>query len=122
MFPFKYKGITYNCCTRDILLEETGAVCSTKVDDSGQHVEGQGNYGICEQKCQPKTYYENNKHFYIRPKPDPGILEQLLPDIDTDWYLGSSFNTGSSIKTLPFWDHKILQMIILLISMMANVF
>ena len=55
-FPFKYKSITYNQCTIDGNEEnETSAWCSTKVDDSGNHVAGQGKYGFCEPKCQPKN-------------------------------------------------------------------
>ena len=32
-----------------------GAWCSTKVDNSGRHIGGQGNYGFCDPKCQPST-------------------------------------------------------------------
>ena len=80
-------------------------MCSTKVDNSGEHVEGQGNYGICEQKCQPKPYYKDKNQFLSCPEPfEPviGDLEQLPPDTNTEWFMGTSFNTGSSVKALLF--------------------
>ena len=54
IFPFKFRGITYNSCTTNGNDPgDTNAWCSTKVDDSGEHVgDGQGNWGNCETKCQ----------------------------------------------------------------------
>ena len=55
IFPFKYRGKTYNCCTfDDNYATDTDAWCSTKVDRTGEHLSGQGKYGFCEPKCQPK--------------------------------------------------------------------
>ena len=46
-FPFILSGVTYNECAFDI----EGYWCSTKVDYSGVHIGGQGNWGICSQGC-----------------------------------------------------------------------
>ena len=55
-FPFKYESVTFNqCITHGNEEYETLAWCSTKVDGSGNHVVGQGKYGFCEPKCQPKN-------------------------------------------------------------------
>ena len=55
-FPFKYDSITFNqCITHGNGEDETLAWCSTKVDNFGNHVVGQGKYGFCEPKCQPKN-------------------------------------------------------------------
>ena len=54
---------------------------------------------------QRAVYYEDINQFLLRPDPfEPVIsdLEQLPPDTDTEWFMGSTFTTGSSIKTLPF--------------------
>ena len=47
IFPFKFNGVTYNECA----LDSDGYWCSTKVDSSGVHIGGQGNWGICSQGC-----------------------------------------------------------------------
>ena len=81
-FPFKYDGITYNQCTTDGNEEnETLAWCSTKVDNSGNHVAGQGKYGFCEPKCQPRnigrffTIYLDSLQGYLQwPLAQGGIL------------------------------------------------
>ena len=57
IFPFKLNAgteneITYNTCTRDLQDPSGPAWCSTKVDESGGHIEG--HYGFCEGKCQPR--------------------------------------------------------------------
>ena len=52
VFPFKFRNTTYNCCTFDA-SPENKAWCSTKVDQAGNHIGGQGNWGYCEEKCQP---------------------------------------------------------------------
>ena len=60
IFPFEYRGVTYNSCTtkgNDPDESETKAWCSTKVNDFGIHIEEQGNWGICETKCQPQSIF-----------------------------------------------------------------
>ena len=47
IFPFKFNGRTFNECTWD----EDGAWCSTQVDKNGNHVGGQGKWGLCGQEC-----------------------------------------------------------------------
>ena len=50
IFPFKYNGNTYNFCPIDP-EDSTKHWCSTKVDSSGQHVAGSGEYGTCGPDC-----------------------------------------------------------------------
>ena len=52
IFPFRYKGKTYNTCTlKDARNTNNEAWCSTKVDRSGKHVSGKGKWGNCGQGC-----------------------------------------------------------------------
>ena len=50
IFPFKFDGITWNTCTN---VDDPSAPfwCSTKVDDEGNHIGGQGNWGNCASNC-----------------------------------------------------------------------
>ena len=48
--PFIYKGTTYFGCPVD-LVDDTKTWCSTKIDDKGVHVSGQGEYGFCSSTC-----------------------------------------------------------------------
>ena len=58
IFPFTYKGVTYNTCTY-VDHPEQKEWCSTKVDENGVHVSGGNNWGECrgpcprERKCPP---------------------------------------------------------------------
>ena len=55
IFPFKLYGNTYECCTTALNDPgNTDAWCSTMVDNWGGHIGGQGKWGTCESKCQPK--------------------------------------------------------------------
>ena len=51
IFPFKFDGQTWNTCTN--VDDPSGPYwCSTKVDDQGNHIGGQGNWGNCDgSKC-----------------------------------------------------------------------
>ena len=55
IFPFTWFEKTYNVCTHDGhtgLAEINGEPwCSTKVDEDGTHISGQGNWGRCGQAC-----------------------------------------------------------------------
>ena len=52
IFPFKFRGETYNACKSDISPAPNGDPwCSTKVDNDGVHIGGQGNWGVCSQAC-----------------------------------------------------------------------
>jgi hypothetical protein len=52
IFPFRYKGKTYDTCTlKDADNTNNEAWCSTKVDRSGKHVTGKGKWGNCGQGC-----------------------------------------------------------------------
>merc|ERR1712154_294074 len=58
VFPFSYAGVTHNSCAEWIYGGTgTGSTwCSTLVDSSGVHVNGQGNYGFCGPDCaSPKS-------------------------------------------------------------------
>lgn len=59
VFPFTYKGTTYDKCTA-VDHEEGLEWCSTQVDSEGGHVTGSGRWGVCtspacprEQVCPP---------------------------------------------------------------------
>ena len=53
VFPFRFEGVTYTSCTQaGNTGGNTQAWCSTLVNDSGEHVGGQGKWGNCESKCQ----------------------------------------------------------------------
>ena len=52
IFPFVFGEMTYNACTREVSPAINGDPwCSTKVDDDGQHISRQGNWGRCSQAC-----------------------------------------------------------------------
>ena len=50
IFPFTYGGVSYNYCPVDP-DEPSKRWCSTKVDASGTHVTGTGEYGHCGPDC-----------------------------------------------------------------------
>merc|ERR1712226_1142598 len=50
VFPFTWQGKTFNSCTKE--GDDQGKLwCSTMVDQAGNHVTGQGQYGFCSQAC-----------------------------------------------------------------------
>ena len=51
VFPFKWKNLTHNECTVHGSPEPDKRWCSTKVDEDGVHIAGQGNYGYCGPEC-----------------------------------------------------------------------
>merc|ERR1719219_550576 len=50
IFPFTWKGVTYNGCPVDP-QESTERWCSTKVDSAGNHVTGEKEFGYCASNC-----------------------------------------------------------------------
>ena len=61
IFPFRYKGKTYDACTwKDADQTNNQAWCSTKVDNLGNHVRGK--WGDCGQGC-PFPEIEDGKLF-----------------------------------------------------------
>ena len=50
IFPFRHDGVTHNTCTL-ASTSDNKPWCSTLVDDSGNHVKGQGNFGDCGPEC-----------------------------------------------------------------------
>jgi hypothetical protein len=58
VFPFTFGGETFSTCTPWVYGGEHQGKpwCSTKVDSSGVHVNGEGNYGFCGSQCEtPKV-------------------------------------------------------------------
>merc|ERR1711902_296301 len=55
IFPFTFNGVTYVSCAEWVYGGENQGQkwCSTKVDASGVHVNGEGKYGICAEDCSP---------------------------------------------------------------------
>ena len=52
VFPFKYDEVTYNTCTnRNKFLTNNIPWCSTKVNEGGYHIQGEGNWGNCDETC-----------------------------------------------------------------------
>lgn len=47
VFPFKYKGLTFHACTKAFDFQRK-LWCSVKVNDDGEHSEGDGNWGHCD--------------------------------------------------------------------------
>ena len=46
--------VTYNSCTRIANdSANTIAFCSVSADDSGNHIQDEGKWGVCEPECQP---------------------------------------------------------------------
>ena len=56
VFPFIWSGNTYNECALDASLGDEYYWCSTKVDDSGNHVVGGGHWGKCDPETCPCKY------------------------------------------------------------------
>ena len=60
IFPFKFRGITFNECTTEGNAEgDLTPWCSTLVDDSGAHIQEAGNWGNCGPDCKLKTGKKN---------------------------------------------------------------
>jgi len=54
VFPFIYKGVKYNSCipgNTTMSLPPHSLWCSTKVDEEGNHVTKQGEWGYCSSPC-----------------------------------------------------------------------
>jgi len=71
IFPFKFKGKIYNACPPDPEFPSR-TWCSTKVDNRGKHVTGQGKYGFCEESCprhknkKPVNLIPDSRSFKIK--------------------------------------------------------
>merc|ERR1712142_812663 len=56
IFPFSWRGITYNECTWvEYHNTEYKPWCSTMVDENGAHIGGQGKWGNCGPSCPIET-------------------------------------------------------------------
>ena len=62
VFPFKYKDVTYNGCTK--IKNKNVLWCSTKTDEQGNYITG-GNWGNCSVTCQKgeKPLQERHEKF-----------------------------------------------------------
>ena len=54
VFPFTYKGVTYNTCT-SVDHPEEYEWCSTKIDKNGNHVTEGVNWGVCRGDSCPRN-------------------------------------------------------------------
>merc|ERR1739845_78607 len=54
-FPFTFNGVTYVTCAEWVYggSNQGQTWCSTKVDSTGVHVNGEGKYGFCSPDCNP---------------------------------------------------------------------
>ena len=50
-FPFTFQGTKYTECTAESDPQDR-LWCSTKVDDNGDHVQNEGQWGHCSSECQ----------------------------------------------------------------------
>ena len=57
---FKFGGVTYNTCS--LKGTEGKPWCSTKVDESGTHIGGAGNWGNCGSDCPVPGEWTVNKN------------------------------------------------------------
>ena len=81
IFPFTYKGQTYNQCTRDNALSKGRAWCAIKVDPQGVVIDA--NRADCDQGCPGtgKTKYCTRarlSHAYI-----------IFSSVSVGFYLGA---------------------------------
>merc|ERR1711971_457267 len=86
IFPFKFGDITYNNCTtigND--PGDTKAWCSTKVDNSGNHIGGQGKYGFCEPKCQSN---------FLDLGSNQNPTASVIPNCTDSYNISSEWGTG----------------------------
>jgi len=56
-FPFTFNGVTYVSCAEWVYggINQGKKWCSTKVDSTGVHVNGEGNFGFCSSECTPNV-------------------------------------------------------------------
>ena len=65
VLPFRIKGTIYKECTSE-KDPDNKFWCSTKVDENGEHIVGQGNFGFCHEDCNFGTI-----HFGSESSPTP---------------------------------------------------
>lgn len=62
VFPFTFNNFTYNGCPTDPTDEtKTKRWCSTKVDETGNHITGGDNWGYCTEGCSPEIFPDEFK-------------------------------------------------------------
>lgn len=103
MFPFSWQGETYTQCQPWVYggqWETDGELwCSTKTDQSGQHIEG--NFGICSDVCPVDIS--------IFVSPPYCIQERLIVNANT-------YNTPGEDKQEELPQEKALKLIVYLLS------
>ena len=75
-FPFRYKDVEYNMCTRvdhyltpdavEAGVNSTQGWCATKVDTHDDYIPH--NWGICQPECKPPVSKCNKEFYYFRLK------------------------------------------------------
>ena len=86
IFPFTWRGETYDACTREASTASNGDPwCSTKVDDDGVHISGQGNWGGCSQACPVKEGCE-----CVIPFLHLGVTHNACTMHDSLWMTGNN--------------------------------
>merc|ERR1712117_310137 len=97
VFPFTYGGTTFSGCAEWVYGgERQGKLwCSTKVDSTGTHVNGEGNYGFCSSTCTAVSLFD--------------LIGNLLGDGSTSTaqrrgsgsvVFGSSSSTSSRVRAI----------------------
>ena len=51
VFPFKHKRVVWTTCSIPTFTTNNKPWCSTKVDEAGYHIGGEGNWGNCDETC-----------------------------------------------------------------------
>merc|ERR1711909_110236 len=60
IFPFKFQGVTYTGCAEWVYGGENQGKswCSTMVNPSGEHMDGNSQWGICPDTCQKHSAFD----------------------------------------------------------------
>jgi len=60
IFPFKFQGVTYSGCAEWVYGGENQGKswCSTMVNPSGEHMDGNSQWGICPDTCQKHSAFD----------------------------------------------------------------
>merc|ERR1712110_990631 len=60
IFPFKFQGVTYSGCAEWVYGGENQGKswCSTMVNPSGEHMDGNSQWGVCPDTCQKHSAFD----------------------------------------------------------------
>ena len=108
VFPFNYMGVVYNAC---IGIGHSTFWCSTKVDEDGNHVDG--NWGNCGPACPPGKNLNSWQLFGHRMKIITKVKQNYLklPTISNFLSIGctcagisNKYGEGSECKLYSEYD------------------